>query len=414
MNLLVVSQYFWPESFRINDLVRSLAKRGARVTVLTGKPNYPGGEVFDGYTAGGIVRESLDQVAVLRVPMMPRGRPSGLRLAANYLSFMLSAAVLAPVLLRRQRIDAILVYAPSPLLQALAAVPIKLLKRAPLVVWVQDLWPESLQATGYVRSRTALKAVELVVRFIYRCCDRILIQSEAFRAPVARLADPAKIEYFPNPADDAVPAAGPEQGDGPAASIDPGVFSVVFAGNLGTAQMLEVIVGAAVSLRDRDDIRFYLVGDGSRADWVRARIAQHRLDNLAMLGQHPARTMPALFARASALLVTLRDEEIFALTVPSKIQAYLAAGRPILAALDGEGGRIVREAGAGFVCRSGDSAGLADAVVRMAALPVAERQRMGEAGRRYHERHFDLGRLSGELLERLQTLSDSTRGGGDR
>jgi hypothetical protein len=91
MNLLVVSQYFWPESFRINDLVRSLAKRGARVTVLTGKPNYPGGEVFDGYTAGGIVRESLDQVAVLRVPMMPRGRPSGLRLAANYLSFMLSA-----------------------------------------------------------------------------------------------------------------------------------------------------------------------------------------------------------------------------------------------------------------------------------------------------------------------------------
>lgn len=408
MRVLILTQHFWPETFRINDLARALADAGGEVTVLTGKPNYPAGRVFDGYRAWGMVAESYGDIHVARVPLIPRGRGGALRLAGNYLSFLGAATLLAPWALFGRRVDAILVYATSPLLQALAAIPLKLIKRAPLVVWVQDLWPESLAATGYIRNRAALKVVEWLVRLVYWSADRILIQSEAFRAPVARLADPRKLHYFPNPADAVLPSAVTAASGGPAEALRADVFSVVFAGNLGTAQSLETILDAAEAIGGRPDIRFVIVGDGSQAAWMRQQVVERRLANVDLLGRHPVEAMPALFAKASALLVTLRNEEIFSLTVPSKVQAYLAAGRPIIACLNGEGGRIVEDAGAGVVCSAGDARALADAVVRLADMDPAVRRRMGEAGRHYCNDHFEVGRLAERLLADLRQLARRT------
>jgi hypothetical protein len=194
MKILLWSQYFWPETFRINELATALTESGLSVTVLTGKPNYPEGTIFPGYRSWGIQRENFAGVDVLRIPMLPRGRCSALRLALNYWSFIAAGFVFAPFVLRGKTFDVVFVYAPSPLLQALPAILLARLKRAPLIVWVQDLWPESLSATGHVRSRFVLGAVEALVRHIYRCADSILIQSEAFRVPVARLVrDAGKI-----------------------------------------------------------------------------------------------------------------------------------------------------------------------------------------------------------------------------
>jgi len=404
VNLLVLTQYFWPENFRINDLVLSLKGSGVDVSVLTGKPNYPEGIIYPGYRTLGTMLDYLDGVQVWRVPVIPRGGGGGLRLMANYISFVLSAGLLAPFLLFRKRIDVIFIYAPSPLLQAMAALPLKWIKGAPMVIWVQDLWPESLAATGHIRNRLALRIVEFFVRTIYSRSDLILIQSEGFRKPISRFADSKKIHYFPNPADEPGEAKNKYTGVGAEESIQAGKFSVVFAGNLGFAQSLETIVEAALILKTRRDICFYLIGDGSRASWMDEQIAIHKLDNVVMLGRYPADVMPDFFAKASALLVTLKDEFIFSLTVPSKVQTYLAAGRPIIAALNGEGRRIVLESKAGIACPASDGPALAEAVARLADLPEDLRQEMGVSGQRYCKTHYNLLRLTDELILHLKKM----------
>lgn len=399
MRILIVSQYFWPETFGITALVNRLTRHGDAVTVLTGQPNYPDGSVFPGYSAWRICRESHGHAAIIRVPLVPRGRRSRLRLALNYLSFIISASFFAPWLLRSQQFDIVFVYAPSPLLQVLPAILLARIGKAPLVVWVQDLWPESLSATGYIYNRAILGAVKAVVRFIYRCSDAILIQSRAFREPVEALTDrPEKIRYYPNSVELAGAAEPSAQAVALAERLRSG-FSVLFTGNLGTAQALEVVIDAAERLQQYPDVCFYLVGSGSQDAWLAGEVDRRGIKNVVLPGRFPATDMPAIMAAAAALLVTLKREEIFAYTVPSKVQAYLAAGRPVLAALDGEGARLVGEAGAGLTCGAEDVAGLVDAVLRLRAMPVAEREAMGQAGQAYFAGHFESGKLTKRLLE---------------
>ena len=198
MRLLIVTQYFWPENFRINDLAAGLRERGHEVTVYTGKPNYPDGRFFDGYGFFGRGNETYEGMRVIRVPLIPRGDGGAVRLALNYLSFALFASALAPFRVRGE-FDAILVYEPSPVTVGLPALVMKKLKRAPILFWVQDLWPESFSATEAVRAGWILKAVERLVRFIYRGCDRLLVQSRGFIPQLSAMGAPAeKIRYFPS------------------------------------------------------------------------------------------------------------------------------------------------------------------------------------------------------------------------
>lgn len=400
LRLLILSQYFWPENFYINALAQTLAGQGVQLEVLTGKPNYPAGVFFDGYRAGGCQRESCQGIAVHRIPMLARGR-GAVRLALNYLSFVLSGLVFAPWLLRGKAFDAILVYAPSPILQAIPALLVGRLKRAPVVLWVQDLWPDSLSATGHVRNRLALRLVDRVVRFIYRHVDLLLVQSEAFRAPVTGQAGGTPVVYYPNSVEDVFDQAG--RHGAPAADPEAG-FSVLFAGNIGSAQAVEVIVGAAERLRTYPDIRFVVVGDGSRRQWMIDEVERRGLTNVSLPGKFPLAAMPDFMGRASVLLVTLADQEIFRLTIPSKVQAYLAAGRPIIAALNGEGGRLIVDSGAGLAVPAEDETALAEAILALYRLPQDEREAMGIRGRMYYERHFAPGMLAETLIGHLRTV----------
>ena len=403
MKLLVVTQYFWPENFRINELVQSLVGRGIDVQVLTGKPNYPEGEVYEGYQAGGSVIEDWSGINIFRVPLFPRGLGSSARLCLNYLSFIFSASVLGPWLLRGVKPDLIFVYATSPLLQALPALLIGWLKQIPVVVYVQDLWPESLEATGYLRNPVAVSLVELVVMLIYRCSDLILVSSRPFKDSIQRFSPTAQIIYYPNSVHASF--SDPETGfkaDVPA--LDSG-FCVVFAGNLGAAQAVHVIVEAAAFLRENVDIRLVVFGSGNRYEWIRAQIEERRLNNLFLAGRFPGEAMPYLLSRASALLVTLADQEIFAATVPNKIQAYMAVGRPIIASMNGEGARIVVEANAGLAVPAEDSKALSEAILKLWALPKEARENLGNNARDYYRTHFDHENLVSELIERLIEVS---------
>lgn len=391
--ILVWSQHFWPESFRINEVARDLAAAGAEVTVLTGQPNYPKGEIFDGYRAAGMGVEDWDGIPIVRVPLAPRGAGRSRQLAANYLSFIASGSLIAPWLLRGRRFDAVFVYGTSPILQGIPAWIVARLKGARLVLWVQDLWPESLEVTGHVSNPRILGAVRGVVGWLYRRADLILGQSEAFVTAIRPMAGKTPVAYHPNPAD--APAEGGHGHDFP-----PG-FNIVFAGNLGTVQALEVVTAAAALLRDRPDIHITLFGSGSRDAWLAETIAQQGLANVRWAGRRPPADMPAIFAQADALLVTLNRSEILAQTVPSKVQSYLGAGKPVIAALDGEGARIVSEAGAGLAVPAEDPAGLADAIRRLADMSAADRAALGDAGRRYFAAHFEPAMLAKRLLALL-------------
>ncbi|TLP61160.1 MULTISPECIES: glycosyltransferase family 4 protein [Pseudomonas] len=402
MRILILSQYFWPESFIINDIVRTLDEQGHQVTVATGKPNYPDGDIYPGYRAGGTQRERyLDRIEVVRVPLWPRGRGGARNLVLNYLSFVLTGLFCLPWLLRKHSFDAIVVFAPSPILQAIPAVALKWFKRAKLALWVQDLWPESLAATGFVRNPHALRAVSWVVRGIYRFCDLLLVQSRAFADPVARLADRRKIVYYPNSMDVSATVTQSEIPEALKALLETH-FCVVFAGNLGTAQALDTLVQVAASLKNEAQVRLVLIGSGSRLAWLEQQKQTLGLDNLVLPGRFPMAAMPQIFQRSSALLVSLNDEEAFAQTIPSKIQAYLAAGRPILAALNGEGGRVVLEAGAGLVSAAEQVQPLVDNVLRLQAMTEADRDELGKSGRAYFDSHFEMSAQTRRLVELLQ------------
>lgn len=410
MRLLVVTQYFHPEEFPINHVCEALGARVTSVTVLTGQPNYPGGRIFDGYRATGFDDQTLGTVSILRVPLMPRGKGGGLRLMLNYLSFVASASLFGPFRLRGQDFDAVLVYAPSPLLQAIPAVFIKWLKRAPLAVWVQDLWPESMSATGFVKNRTILGAVERCVRWIYRHTDLVLAQSEEFVEGIARYASGRPIEvHYNSVAPTLIADARPDAGECPVPALTEPSFNVVFAGNLGKAQGLDVVLDAAARLRDEAAIRIFLIGSGSDGEHLAARIRDERLTNVVMPGRFPYSSMPSIFQHADALLVVLRSDAVLDLTIPSKLGVYLATGRPIIASLDGAGARVVAESGGGMVCAAQDAEGLAKAMEDMAAMSPDERIQMGGRGRDYYARRFEAGKLADDLSARLRKLSADHR-----
>lgn len=399
MKVLVVSQHYWPESFRINEVVESLQEAGCDVTVLSGQPNYPRGEVFPGYRAmsWGVERHAAGY-DIYRVPLVPRGPGGALRLVGNYLSFVVNAATFGAWQLRRQRYDVIFVYAVSPILQAIPAIILRTTCRAALVTWVQDLWPQSLEVTGFVRNRKALALVERVVRWIYRRNDLLLAQSEAFVPTVRALSGGTEVVYHPNPGERAMGSvpAGP-----PALVLGPG-FNVVFAGNLGTVQALETVLDAADQLRRDSAIHFTLVGDGSRLKWLEGEIGRRGLHNVSLPGRFAPDEMPQILAQADALLVSLVRSPIMEQTVPSKVQAYLAAGRPLIASMDGEGARVVQESGAGVACPAEDAAALVAAITALKSASPDARRAMGDAGRAYYGRHFEPAALAHQLVARFQ------------
>lgn len=406
LRILVLTQHFWPEQFRINSFVEYLRQAGAEVAVLTGQPNYPAGRVFDGYRSHRMqVEQHPSGYDIFRVPLVPRGSGSALRLALNYFSFLAAAAIAGPHLLRGRTFDVVFVYGTSPIFQGFAGFPIRRLKRAPVVLWVQDLWPHVLTGTGYVRNLRILSVVEHMVSVLYRRADLILAQSEAFVDAIRPLAGGVPVEYFPNPGDPHVTGA--------CSPITlPEAFNVVFAGNLGRAQALETVVEAASLLRDEPDVRIHLFGSGAMESWIREQIEHHELANLTLAGRVPPEAMPGIYAQASALLLTLANDEMLSKTVPSKLQSYLGAGVPTIAAAGGEPARVVRESGGGITCAPEDAAALASTILELRDSPRGKIDAMRSSGRAYYSEHFEPRRLAVRLVERLRLLVNERGRGG--
>ena len=379
MRILIVSQYFWPENFRINDLAISLTKRGHEITILTGVPNYPDGKVFKDFSLSPKKFENFKGVSIVRVPLITRGS-SNVRLFLNYISYAISASIFGLWKIRKKSFDVIFVYQPSPITSAIPAIIIKYIKKLPLAIWVLDIWPDSLKAVKIIQSKFLLKIIGYLVSFIYKNCNLILVQSSSF-APKIRKYVPNKIpiNYFPGWADLVFQTSSKKK----AAEIvqDNYSFNIMFAGNIGDAQDFDAILASAVLLKNNKNIKWYILGKGRKFSWVKEQVKHLGLEDVFfMMGQFPPERMASFFAHADALLITLRSHPLFAITIPAKVQTYLASGKPILGMLDGEGASILNQYKSGIVVSSGDFRVLVSAITLMSNMSTQSRKKFGLNG----------------------------------
>lgn len=400
-SILIVSHYFWPEEFRVNELATALLDRGHRVTVVTGTPNYPAHRMFASYRQAPRDFAIFGQsIPVVRFPMISIGN-SKIGLIANYLSLPLSILLLAPFKLRRQRFDVVLCFQPSPFTSALSALFLARVKRAPLILWVLDCWPETLEALGLIKNPRVVRMAGALVGAVYRRCAAVLGQSKSFGDSIRKWSRVDNFRHFPNWVED-IYLESPVVREGVSCKSD--LFTIVFAGNIGEAQDFQTLLEAIEWLRDMP-IRWIIVGSGRMANWLKDEVMARQLsDRVTLTGRRPSSEMPALFAHADALLVSLASQPIFAMTIPGKVQSYMAAGRPILGALDGEGKRLIEEAGCGITAPAGDASALAAAVCRMLGLSKKERDAMGRRGQSYASLHFNRDRLIDSLEQWMEEV----------
>ena len=398
--VLLVTQYFQPENFKCNDIAFELQRRGYEVTVLTAIPNYPQGKYFDGYGLFKRRVEHIDGVKVIRGFVIPRGKGGKIGLSLNYLSYLVSSCLIALYLSLRYKYEAVFVHQVSPVTIGVAATLVKRIQRIPMYFWVLDLWPESLTAAIGLHNKYILGFFSKMVQWFYRRSDKILISSKGFANSICEKGDFAeKIIYFPNWVDKALTA----KSDVVTPDV-PNGFVAMFTGNIGASQDFGTVLSAAERLKEHKDIHFVIVGNGRAREWVEQQIVERGLnETVHCVGSYPLEAMPATFAKADVLFAALKDEPIFALTVPAKIQAYMSSGKPIISMINGEAMALVREVGCGMAVAAEDSKAFADAVLQMSQLSQSEREQMGNRGREFASNNFDFTKQM-TLLEEIMNL----------
>ncbi|OUO86389.1 hypothetical protein B5F40_15080 [Gordonibacter sp. An230] len=402
MRILAVSQHYWPEPFNFSDICEGLVSRGHEVVVLTGLPNYPEGKIYDGYRNGARRRESKAGVRIVRSKMIPRGKGVPQRVA-NYFSFSCNAKKVARDL--DPDFDVVVAMQSSPVMMAEPALAYAERTGAPVLLWCLDLWPASLAAGGIAIDSVPYRLFHRISRRIYRGVDKIAVTSPLFRKymEIEFGVDPRAVVDLPQYAEEAFLA---EVGKAPE-GFDSSKVNLTFAGNIGSAQSVETIMGAADRLKDDARFAFHIVGSGSSEAHCRDMAMRLGLSNVVFHGRRPLEDMPAFYGASDAMIATFADDATLCYTLPRKVQSYLAAGKPILGSLAGEAARVVREARCGFVCPPEAADDLAQACVAFADMPAAGRAQLSENARAYYLRHFTKDRFFETLEEQLEELRRS-------
>ncbi len=397
MKILFVSQYFYPETFRGNDIVFDLVNKGHDVTVLTGKPNYPQGFFYKGYKFWGVQKEQINRANVIRIPTFPRGNGGALKLILNYFSFILFSFYHARFKVDNDY-DIIFVQQLSPITMALPGIwALKRNHKAKLYLWVLDLWPESVASTSGFGNKYIIGLLDKIVKYIYSKADYILVSSKSFDESINRRSFSKQIIFFPNWAESLFEDQ--EVKEDLELPILPSGFNVLFAGNIGEAQDFETILLAA-NLTKKENINWILIGEGRKLDWVRDQVEINNLHNVYIFGRYSIEKMPAFFRKADIVLLTLKSSDISKITVPAKLQAYLASGKIILGAIDGEANSIINDNKVGLACKSGDFKLLSENSIFLKNLSIEERLSMEKNSRNLYYKQFS----KKVLLDRLEKL----------
>ena len=397
MNILIISQYFWPENFRINEISNELSKLGNKVSVLTGMPNYPEGFFYKDFLKNKSSYSKYKNVNIYRVPIIPRRR-NKFNLLINYISFVISASIFGLFKIKKNDYDIIFVFQTSPVFVGIASSIISKTKNIPQIIWVLDIWPETLISVG-ITNKVIINFVRKIVNNIYSCSFLVIAQSKSFVENIKKYKSiKNNVFYFPVWSEFSLNLT--KQKKAKEIKVRKNCFTIIFAGNIGEAQDFPTILNAIEYLSNKrfNDFRLLVIGDGRKKKWLIKNIKERGLEKyVEIYKKFPLSKMPSIFLHGDALLVSLSDQIAFNMTIPGKVQTYLSTGLPILGLLNGEGANLIEEAGAGYTCNVGNYKDLANLIIRLKNDPKDLRRKMGQRGKIFGASKFNKKKLMCKL-----------------
>lgn len=404
MRILVISQYYYPEQFRINDICKELVKRGHKVTVLTGIPNYPEGKYYKGYGLTKKRKDIKDGVDIIRLPIIPRGKNS-IMLILNYISFVISGFFWSKF--TRKKFDKVFIYEVSPMLQALPGVWYSNRKKIDSYIYVMDLWPESIQLVTNLNNKVILKFINRIVDYIYKNCKKILTSSESFIENIHKRGHSKnKLVFWPQYAEEFYKPL--DKKDYIKEEMQTKDFKIVFAGNIGYAQGLEIVINTAKILKEKNiKVKFYLIGNGRAKEELIKDVEENNLqDYIKFIDKQPAEKIPEYYANADMAFITLKKNLISDEILPAKLQSYFACGVPILGSADGEIKQVIEKSKAGFCVESGNAEKLAEQIEKCMNLTKEELKQMQQNSRGFYEKNYEKQMLLNVLEKEMKIRKD--------
>lgn len=397
MKILVITQYFYPENFRINQLCLDLKERGHDITVLTGKPNYPKGEYFDGYSYKGNEDEIWNDIQIIRVPLRARKKGSK-NLILNYLSFVLNANKRVKKI--NDKFDLIYVFEVSPITVALPAIKLKKRLGIPIIMNVQDLWPENIIAVTGITNKIIIGCINKMVNYIYKHCDLLLTASPSFVDRIQkRVKNKEKVKYWPQ-------YSIVSKTDDKTIILDDKRLNIVFTGNIGEAQGIDLAIEAANVLKS-EPLHWHFIGEGRSKERLMRMVNEYGLNEIITFhGFKPEKDIPKYLANADAALLILKPDPVFEMTIPAKLQTYLSCGVPILGCVSGGGKKVIVEAKAGIVAKNISVESLVEVCKKFFKLKDVERKQFGINALSYGENQFNRERLLIQLENYMEEMKN--------
>lgn len=397
--VLIYTNHFFPENFKVNDIASMLTEENIDVTVITGIPNYPEGKIPLGYGFFKRRKEFVNGVLVKRLWLIPRGSGSKLRMVLNYISYFLSCLLYTVyIAIFKPKYQTVFVHHTSPIFIAVSPIIYKMFRNPKMILWDLDMWPDTLVAMDIITSKKLTNLLEVMITWIYSKYDKILVGSKSFVEIAKKRVESNKIEYFPNWAEDIFINANLKAPEN--ASYIPNGFKVMYTGNVGEAQDFENVFNAINLLKDKD-INWLIVGGGRWLKQLKEMVYNSGLeDKVIYYGNNPIATMPYFFSKANVLFLSLQSKDIFSKTVPAKLQAYMASGKPVIGMISGEGNKIIKEASCGLSVPSGDYKNFAKAILHLMCANESLDE-LGENGRSYYLKHFSKEKRKKQLLKLL-------------
>ena len=394
--ILILSQVFYPEQFPINLISEKLHDFNYDVSTLTGYPTYPKFYKYKNLFKLFPSTTYYKKTKIYRVPIFPRFNNSSLCLILNYLSFVFSGIIFSFFLLFKKKIDYVFVYATSPILQALIGIFLKKTKKTKLIIWVQDLWPDSLEYTGYIKNKFLLGCIKKLVKYIYNQSDLLLVQSESFKRDIKKITN-KKILVIPNPSKDFFLKKKINKKNNN--------IKFLYAGNIGKVQSVEKIVSLAKSVQNKINISFEIIGSGSDAKNIYDLIKKYKLKNLKYKKQKSYNEIKKEYRKADILIAILKKHNLSEKTIPSKIQAYMSAGKPLLCCIQGESAKLIKNANCGFVCKNGVK-DLNNMVLKISKIKKASMIKLGINARQFFLNNFTVNVITSQIDIAINDLND--------
>ena len=388
MRILIITQYFWPENFRINEVSEELVKLGHEVSILTGYPNYPKGEIYSEFKKHHKKFSYYKGAEIIRVPLLARKKNKA-NLILNYISFLINSIIFGYFKLKGKKLDIIFTCQLSPVTIGVTSAFFAKILDIPQVFWVQDLWPDTLVALKILKKNWQIRLFKILINWIYSRCDLILAQSKNIQKEIEKYPSVKdNIYYFPTWGESnlfkKVSPLAPE-------IKRKKIFTIIFAGNIGEAQDFPNLIKAVQHLAFIKVVNFriIIIGDGSKKEWVISEVKNLNIEKyFEFYNSYPLERMPSFFRHADALLVSLLNKKVFNMTIPGKIQFYLSSGIPIIGMISGEGAEVIKESKGGLVCDSGDFKNLSKIFAKMISLDKSILKRMGLQGKEYAKKEF--------------------------